>query len=370
MSPSGYSLRRDYLVWTLLGALLAFSAVEPSRIRMYPTLVNWPTLGTLAGLLLLTAGIEESGFLHRLAARILTYVHDERRLALCLLFVSALSAALLTNDIALFILVPLTLILQEYAVLPVRRLVIFEALAVNTGSMLTPIGNPQNIFLWQSSGVHFHEFVSGMAPPVMVAAAVFSLFTLMAFKPHPLALHKLQAAVPLQRNLLLVSALLFVPFLILADLHQVGYGLLAVGLVFLTAFRHAFRRLDWPLLLVFLLMFVDLRLLGEMGWVQHALTSLDLRRPGTLYMTAALLSQAVSNVPATILLSQYSSDWRHLAWGADVGGFGLVIGSLANLIALRLGSQRGSVWAFHAWSLPFFLLCLGLTGLWLAASGG
>ena len=370
MSASGYSLRRDYLLWTLLGVLLVLSALQPARIRIYPSLVDWPTLGTLTGLLLLTAGIEESGFLQRLAARILSHVHDERRLAFFLLAAALASSALLTNDIALFILVPLTLGLRRYAVLPVRRLVIFEALAVNAGSMLTPIGNPQNIFLWQSSGVHFHEFVVALWPPFLIAGICLFVFAFLAFRPNALHLERLEAEVALDRPMLAASAGLFVPFITLADLHQVGYALLAVALLFVAAFRGAVRRLDWPLLLVFTLMFVDLRLVGRLAWVREGIAGLELQRPGTLYLTGAFLSQAISNVPATILLSQYSSDWRHLAWGVDVGGFGLVIGSLANLIALRLGSQPGSFWAFHAWSLPFFLLCLGLTGLWLTAGGG
>lgn len=370
MSAPAYSLRRDYLLWTLVGVLALLSLWHPSQITRYPQLVDWPTIGTLAGLLLLTAGIEASGFLHQLAARLLRLIHDERRLALFLLSASALMATLLTNDIALFILVPLTLSLRQHAVLPVQRLIVFEAFAVNTGSMLTPIGNPQNIFLWQNSGIHFHEFVAGMAPPVLIACACLLGFTLFAFKPRRLQLHGLEAAVPLHRPLLAASALLFVPFLVLADLRMTGLALLLVAAVFLVAFRAVLQRLDWPLLLVFMLMFVDLRLVAELPWVSRALTGLDLHRPGTLYLTGALLSQAISNVPTTILLWDFSSDWRTLAWGADVGGFGLVVGSLANLIALRLGRQPGSLKAFHAWSLPYFLLVLAITGLWLLASRG
>ena len=370
MIPAGYSLRRDYLLWALLAALALFSAWHPAGVSGYPSLVDWPTIATLTGLLLLTAGIEASGCLHQLAGRILRLIPNERRLALFLLSTSALLAAVLTNDIALFIVVPLTLGLQQYAELPVRRLIIFEALAVNTGSMLTPIGNPQNIFLWQTSGVHFLTFIAGMGPPVLIAAIFLLGFTFCAFRPRPLHLHGLEIAVPVQRLLLYVSLLLFVPFLVLADLRHVGIALLIVAIVFLSLFRKALHHLDWPLLLVFVLMFVDLRLVAELPWVRAVVGGLDFAHPLTLYSTGALLSQVMSNVPATILLSQYSHDWRSLAWGADVGGFGLVIGSMASLIALRLGRQPGGFWAFHAWSLPFFLCTALCAGLWLAASSG
>jgi len=370
VSRHGYSLRRDYLLWTLLSVFVLFSTLHPVRLAEYPGLVDWPTIATLTGLLLITAGIEESGVLHALAVRILRVVPDERRLALFLLVASALLSALLTNDIALFIVVPLTLSLRQHVVLPVGRLVIFEAFAVNTGSMLTPIGNPQNIFLWQSSGVHVHEFVSAMWPPVLVAGGCLALFARFAFRPRPLGLKALTVSMDVQRPLLYVSALLFLPFLVLADLRHAGSALLVTTLVFLVFHRKVLQRLDWPLLLVFVLMFVDLRLMGELPWVHAALASVDLGRPLTLFGTGALLSQVMSNVPATILLSQYSHDWRSLAWGADVGGFGLVIGSLANLIALRLGRQPGAFWAFHAWSLPFFLCTALGTGLWLAVANG
>ena len=370
MSLPGYSLRGDYLLWTLLGALALFSAWHPAAIPTYAGLVEWPTIATLSGLLLLTAGIEASGFLHQLAARVLRVMPDERRLALFLLTASMLLAAVLTNDIALFILVPLTLSLQQHAALPVRRLVIFEALAVNTGSMLTPIGNPQNIFLWQTSDVHFQEFILHMWPPVLIAALCLLGFACFGFRTEPLRLHALEAPMPVRRPMLYASLALFLPFLVLADLHHTGIALALVAAASLLFFRASLRRLDWPLLLVFVLMFVDLRLLGQLPWVQTALHALDLKQPLTLYATGALLSQLMSNVPATILLSQYSHDWRTLAWGVDVGGFGLVIGSMASLIALRLGRQPGAFWAFHAWSLPFFLCTALITGLWLATSTG
>ena len=370
MSEPGYSLRGDVLLWALVAVLLAFSVWHPAGIASYPRLVDWPTIATLAGLLLLTAGIEASGFLHRLAWRVTRLIHDERRLAQFLVVLAAILAAVLTNDIALFIVVPLTLSLGELAALPVRRLVIFEALAVNTGSMLSPIGNPQNIFLWQSSGTHFLAFAAGMAPPTLIAACCLAGITFPAFRPRPLQLHALQGPLEVRWPLLALSAACFVPFIVLADLRHAPLALLITALLFAASFRAVFRRLDWPLLVVFILMFVDLRLVGGLAWMHGLLTGLDLKRPLTLYLTGAGLSQAISNVPSTILLAGYSGDWRSLAWGADVGGFGLAIGSLASLIALRLGRQPGSLRAFHLWSLPFFLLSLALTGVWLVVTGG
>jgi Na+/H+ antiporter NhaD/arsenite permease-like protein len=370
VSTPGYSLRRDWLLWTLVAVLLLLSALRPAAIRDYPLLVDWPTIETLAGLLLLTSGIEASGFLHRLAARIVERVHDGRSLALVLVGTSALLAAVLTNDIALFIVVPLTLTLAAYAHLPVARLVAFEALAVNVGSMLTPIGNPQNIFLWQSSGVHFFAFVAAMLVPTSIAAVCLLGFTLAAFRPRSLTLQGGAGELTVDSRMLAVSALLFVPFIVAADLHHAGYALLVIAALFLVLFRPVLRRFDWPLLLVFLLMFVDLRLLVELPAVSRLVGGVDLSRPRNLYLAGALLSQFISNVPSTILLANYSSDWKTLAWGVDMGGFGLVVGSLANLIAQRLAGPRGKLAVFHAWAAPFLVLAGGLTYIWMLMQGG
>src|SRR5882724_2064586 len=228
MSAPGYSLRSDYLLWTLLGALLMFSALAPHAIPSYPKLVDWPTIATLGGLLLLTAGIEASGFLHQLAWRILTRVPDQRTLALVLIAGSWLLSALLTNDIALFIVVPLTLTLAGLATLPLRRLIIFEALAVNAGSMLTPIGNPQNIFLWQSSGAHFQEFMAAMVVPTLIASLCLLVFALAAFRPRPVVLQISPVTSTVAWPLFAMSALLFVPFIVAADLHHADLALLVI----------------------------------------------------------------------------------------------------------------------------------------------
>src|SRR5579859_4115545 len=237
MSGHGYSLRGDYLLWALLALLALFTLLRPAALPSYPRLVDWPTIATLAGLLVITAGVEESGYLHDLAARILRAMPDERRVALFLLAASAALAALLTNDISLFIMVPLTLSLGRHAALPMGRLVVFEAFAVNTGSMLTPIGNPQNIYLWQRSGAHFHEFVIAMLPPVAIASAWLLLFAWVAFRPRPLQLHGLATEPPVRLPLLYTSAALFLPFLVLTDLRHAGSALLIVAAVYMLFHR-------------------------------------------------------------------------------------------------------------------------------------
>lgn len=349
------------MLLALIGLLIIFSVLRPAKIPIYLQLVNWPTIGTLLGLMILTTGLELSGWLRRIGQEIVLRIGNERILALFLISSSAVLAMLLTNDIALFVVVPLTLRLGELAQLPMRRLVIFEALAVNTGSLLTPIGNPQNIFLWQLSGVHFGVFMLRMLPPFVIATLCLLLLTLWAFPAKRMHMVDNQPLLFPRRSLLLTSLLLYMPFLVLADLHQVAVGLALVTVVFLVGFPQLLRKIDWPLLGVFVFMFIDLDLLSQ----YPVLGYLNLTHTGALYLAGTLGSQIISNVPAAILLSRYSSDWVTIAWAVNVGGFGFIVGSLANIIALRIGRQPGSFAAFHAWSVPFFLVVGALTGLWL-----
>lgn len=123
--------------------------------------------------------------------------------------------------------------------------------------------------------------------------------------------------------------------------------------------RSVVSGIDWLLLLVFMLMFIDLGLLAQLPLLQQLAAQL-VAMPNGSYTGSALLSQLISNVPAAIFLQHFTDDWRALSWGVTVGGFGLAIGSLANIIALRLSKQPGLWREFHYWSLPVFLLSLSL----------
>jgi len=365
--PGRYSLRTDYILWILILGLLVLTILNPEKIRLYLQLVHWPTIQAMLGLLILTSGFESSGWLSRVAGRIALHIHNERLLALFLVAIAALLAMVLTNDVALFVVIPLTLSLSRFVSLPVRRLIVFEALGVNCGAMLTPIGNPQNIFLWQQSGIHFASFMWGMLPLFLLSAGLLALFVCLAFKSLPINRHAAQPDARLNKRIFLIAAVLYLPFLILSDLHYTALALGIVTVAFLLTAPRLLYRIDWPLIVVLTLMFIDMRLLAQLSWVQHAIATLQLHQPEQLFVTGALLSQAISNVPAAILLVGYSTDWKTLAWAVDVGGFGLVVGSLANLIALRIGRQRRTWLEFHLWSLPFFLLAgiFGLLWLWL-----
>ncbi len=357
-------LRKNTLpaVLLVLGLVLAAWLREP--LERLPAAVDWDTIITLCGLLLITTGVKESGFFYLAAYRISRHIGSMRLLALFLVFLSALLSVFLTNDIALFIVVPLTLSLQQISNDDYSRIIIFEALAVNVGSALTPIGNPQNIFLWHRWGVSFPVFVQEMAPVVAVLSICLLAATLLCFAPAPI--HVTDRQHPgVDRVLFGLSAFLLAAFIASIELDFEKYFLAVVFLCMLLARIRVILKTDWGLILLFVLLFVDLHLVCRLAPIQRLVAMADFSRPRVLFLSGALMSQAISNVPSAIVLAKYSSAFKIIAYGVNVGGNGLVIGSFANLIALRFIEKPRKNLLFHAYSVPFFLVTLTIVYFYL-----
>jgi Na+/H+ antiporter NhaD/arsenite permease-like protein len=345
------------LLWVLLAVAIGFAVLRPRAPLDYLNLVDWQTIGALAGLLAITQGVEKSGMLQATAQRLLGRMTDLRALAFFLTAAAALLSALVTNDVSLFLLVPLTRVLATQAHLPLARLVVLEALAVNAGSALTPIGNPQNLYLWHRSGESFIGFMGMMAPTVAVMLFwVFVAVRLLVAKT-PIALKPATDAAPVQPRLLTLAGVLFVAFVIALDRHWLVAGLGLVFGVFMVFYPRVLRGVDWALLAIIALMFVDLRQLAELPVIATALKQWPIQEGWRAYLAAIAASQVISNVPAAILLDGSVRDLPALAAGVSVGGFGCVLGSLANLIALRLAKVPHGLREFHRISLPFLLVC-------------
>ena len=352
------------LLWILLAAAAAFALLRPRAPLDFIGLVDWQTIGALAGLLAITQGVERSGMLQVAATRLLARTGNLRALAYLLTASAALLSALVTNDVSLFLLVPLTRVLAAQAHLPLARLVVLQALAVNAGSALTPIGNPQNLFLWHRSGQSFAGFMWMMAPTVAVMLAWLFVTVRLLMPRTPVSLKASQDAAEVEPRLLALSGLLFIGFVIALDRHWLLPGLAVVFGAFLLLRPRVLLGVDWALLAIIALMFVDLRQLADLPWVSGLLNALPIGEGWRAYLAAIAASQLISNVPATILLDRFVHDLPALAAGVSVGGFGCVLGSLANLIALRLAKLPNGLREFHKLSVPFLLAC-GATALLL-----
>ncbi len=358
-SPTRLWLRQNAVLFPFLVLLALLAVAFPHEIVHSPSFVDWRTVGTLTGLMAITTALKETGVFSAVARRILQRLRGHRSLAFFLVGLSAVLAMFFTNDIALFIVVPLTLALQDHVHGDLHRLVVFEALAVNVGSTLTPIGNPQNLLLWHLWQVPFVAFVVRMWPLFTLQAVVLGVFVLLAFPRGQLRMRLPESPRCHRPGLFAFSLVLLVGFVLSVELHRVPWALPVVLALYALVAPEVLRSMDWPLLVLFVVMFVDFHLLAQVPalaqWVHHWGPA----EPKPVFWMSLGLSQVMSNVPATIFMARFTHLWQPLAYGVNLGGNGLVIGSLANLIALRLAGGRRIWLTFHAYSLPF----LGITAL-------
>ncbi len=349
----------------LLTILTALAFILAWLFRQSPaacwTFVDWRTIRTLSGLLIVTYGIKESGFFNWLAYKLLHRLHNERTLALSLVLTSFILSMFLTNDIALFITIPLTLSFQHLLNNDYTKLIIFQAIAVNSGSSLTPIGNPQNIFLWHQWGIRFPEFVIQMLPLLAVVTPVLFIYVFFVFPSKSISIVSREKP-PVQRFLFISSAIGLLSFVLAIEFKLSGYFLPFLLLFYILFFRRILFKADWSLILLFIVLFIDIRLLFYFKELFFWFGHLPLNQAPFLLLTAAGLSQFISNVPATIFLTQFSTNFKIIAFGVNIGGNGLLMASFANIIALNFVKKKNKYWRFHLYSIPFFVFTLIL--LW------
>lgn len=347
----------------VLAALFFVLLARSTNYLVHPVmlwnLVDWETISTLAGIILITTGIRKSNLFDKITVALLEKSRSERSLAITLVIVSAAMATFLTNDIALLIAVPLTLSLQDYLENDISKIVVFEAIAANVGSALTPIGNPQNLFLWHRWGLPFVTFMREMALPVFLLTGLLSLFVWFSFNGKVLDI-KVKEKCAFKTRLAVFSLLMLVVYVGLSELSASSYAFPLLFMAYIAADKDSIREANWSLVLIFILMFVDFHLIASVGFVSRLLSSMARGSKGTVFMGSILASQIISNVPAAILVSQFSHDWRAIAYGVNVGGNGLFIGSLANLIALKMVNDKRIWIKFHKYSIAYLLVSLVL----------
>ena len=357
-------LRQEWLLLAFALLAVALALLDPQPLADYRRWLQIPTLAGLLGLLVAIQGIRDSGLVQHAAGALVARVHTLRGLGLLLVASTALLAMVLTNDVSLFLIVPLTLAIGGICNLPVARMAVLEALAVNAGSTLSPIGNPQNLLLWQHAQLPFLRFALAMLPAAAVMFVLVALLTLAWLPKGRVLLESAQVdghavSAPLATG----SIAALVAMVLAMEYGHALIGALALTLAFALLARRSLARIDWLLLATFAAIFLGLGHFAELPLVSRGLDRLALDRPLTLYAAGIVASQLISNVPATVLLLDRAHDAIALAVAVNVGGLGLAIGSLANLIALRLAKQPQGLRLFHRVSVPFLLVCAPLVYL-------
>jgi Na+/H+ antiporter NhaD/arsenite permease-like protein len=354
-------LKHEWLLLLFAALTITLALIDPQPLTRYQRWLQLPTLSGLLGLLIAIQGIRDSGLVQRMAGMLVIRMHSLRGVGLLLVSLTAVLSMVLTNDVSLFLVVPLTVAIGGMSNLPILRMAVLEALAVNAGSTLSPIGNPQNLLIWQHAQIPMLTFIGGMLP---TAAVMFVLLAALTWFWLPKDRVELQAE-RLQGHAvsgsLAVLSLISLTLMVLMMEH--GHAPLGAALLVLPFALFSWRSLvsiDWLLMATFAAIFLGLGHFAALPLVSHALDGIDFNRPLSLYLSGILGSQLISNVPATVMLLDRGPNPMALAIAVDVGGFGVVIGSLANLIALRLAKQPHGMRLFHEVSIPFLLVCAPL----------
>lgn len=321
-----------FFIACILAAVSCF-IVTPSK--EYIKYVDFRTLGLLFSLMLVVQGLMSCGLFDRLVGRLLHTIRNTRQLARMLICLCFFSSMLITNDVALITFVPFTVILLGYADSSVYGiyLIVLETIAANLGSMFTPIGNPQNLYLYSLSNMDIAEFLSLMFPYTLVSLLLLLIATLF-IKPKKL----MPPSTGVSNNTLrfghlFIYMILFV-VCIATVLSLIDFKLMLV-IVFVAVCVvdiKLLRRVDYILLLTFVAFFIFIGNLKNITFISDFLGSLV---EGRECIVAIAASQVVSNVPAAMLLSGFTANYTGLIVGSNLGGLGTIIASMASLISFK-----------------------------------
>ena len=314
-------------------ALISMVFVPPNAD--YVSYIDFRVLALLVCLMAVVAGLQDCGVFAVLAQKLLSGRRRMRFISLVLVLLPFFTSMLITNDVALITFVPFTLLVlglvgrMERAV----YLVALQTVAANLGSMATPVGNPQNLYLYSAFQIPAGDFFAATLPLTLVSLIGLAAAAL-CVRPEGLEVRFPERQRLRKPRQLGMMGLLFA-LCLLSVFHALHYAvLLAVILFCLILFaRRLLARVDYGLLITFVCFFIFAGNIGNIPAVKALLSDL---MAANGFLTALGASQLISNVPAAVLLSGFTADWRGLLLGTDVGGLGTLIASLASLISFRL----------------------------------
>lgn len=336
----------------------------------YASYVDWRTLTLLFCLMAVVTGLRFMGVMRLLGSWAVSRASSMRTLAFALVALTFVSSMAVTNDVALITFVPLALVVlsETGEGRHTASVVVLMTVAANLGSMLLPVGNPQNLFLYRASGMGFLQFVLTMAPIAGLSAAMLVAALLIVFRGnaegHPDCASRKKRSRPTGRQgFLFVSYLLLFALSIMAVVGLIDAFAVAALVAFALLFfdRRTLAKVDYGLLLTFVALFVFVGNMARIPAVHEVLSALVGIAP---FYAAVGSSQVISNVPAAVLLSGFTNDWTALIVGTNLGGLGTPIASMASLISLKIATASGLVGkrrylaVFTAWNVAFLaVLC-------------
>ena len=299
----------------------------------YINYFDFKTLTCLFTVLAVVCALRNVRFFYTMAEKIVKRFKNARLAALALVYITFIGSMLIANDMALLTFLPLGyfVLISTKTEKYTCHLFILQNIAANLGGMLTPFGNPQNLYLYSKFNIPSGKFMLTMLPPFFLAIALITICTVIFIKPEPLSFSGIERRLP--RIRVGIYLVLFA-FSIICVFKFIPYywALIVIPPVILIMDRGALAKVDYGLLLTFVFFFIFAGNMARIEAVREIFSAL--LEKNTLFFSA-LSCQIISNVPSAILLSQFTGNWRELLLGVNIGGCGTVISSLASLITFK-----------------------------------
>ncbi len=332
--------------------------------RAYLDYFDVKTLTCLFCVLAVVCALKNIRFFYTLAQRIVAGCRNARLSVLVLVYITFIGSMLIANDMALLTFLPL-----GYFVLGTTGKTkymaftfIMQNIAANLGGMLTPFGNPQNLYLYTKFQIPTGEFMSIMAIPFALAVALITVCCLIFVQPEPLSLSGAIEPLPKGRTALYLTLFVLAIAIVFRGIPY-WIGLIVIPAVLMFADRKALKMVDYPLLLTFVFFFIFSGNMARIDVVRRLFSWL-MEKSTLLFSTMSC--QVISNVPSAILLSQFTENYRELLLGVNIGGVGTLIASLASLITFREytnhapGKTKSYILLFSAFNFAFLIILTGV----------
>ncbi|MBR3875593.1 MAG: citrate transporter [Clostridia bacterium] len=319
------------LIVAFFAAVITSFIVPPDS--EYLGYFDFKTLACLFCVLAVVCALRNIRFFYTLAKAIVRKFRNAKIAILVLVYITFIGSMLIANDMALLTFLPLGYFIlhttgkEKY----LSFAFIMQNIAANLGGMLTPFGNPQNLYLYSKFNIPDGEFVSIMLPPFIVAVMLITVCCLIFVKSEPLEIQEKAANLPVGRVIIYLALFAVAISMVFRFMpYQIGLVVIPVALLFLD--REALRQVDYGLLFTFVFFFIFAGNMGRIAIVRDFFSYLlDIN---TLVFSA-MSCQIISNVPSAILLSQFTDNYRELLLGVNIGGAGTLIASLASLITFK-----------------------------------
>ena len=332
--------------------------------RQYIGYFDFKTLTCLFCVLAVVCALKNIKFFYILADKIVRVFKNAKMCVLALVYITFIGSMLIANDMALLTFLPLGYFVLTAA--SKRKYMAFtfimQNIAANLGGMLTPFGNPQNLYLYSKYNIPNLEFISIMALPFLFSIIIITVCCLIFVKSEPLKL-KDEAMLLNKKRTALYLTLFALSIVIVFRVIPYWVGLIIIPPVLLVFDRKALKSVDYGLLFTFVFFFIFAGNMARIDIVRDLFSSL--LNKNTLLVSIASC-QFISNVPSAILLSQFTENYKELLVGVNIGGVGTLISSLASLITFREyvkhnpGKTRYYIAIFSAFNFAFLIILTGI----------